>query len=130
MSLELLDGLKAIQTSIEIVKAATDANQRPEDAAMADITDALLLELSKAEADVIRGIAQMKQLEKELASLKQQRQEKLIVKRGFYYTADTQEGPFCIHCYDMDDQKVVPEKLTTSLYALGEHRCPSCGNYC
>ena len=77
--------------------------------------------------DLLDKRNQIQNLNEEIVSLKQKLsvKEGYIYQNGAYYTKDTNDGPFCPSCYDLNFKAIRIFKADpTDIYA----KCPVCKN--
>lgn len=127
---EMINAVKGVQIASELTKETLEAVRELENAQLVRSMSQLLLELSKVEASLAQTNRQVTALEEELAEIKRQKGEKLLIgEDGLYRSADG-NGPYCVACYEGRKQAITLTKTSGVLKSMrGEWKCPICSEF-
>lgn len=132
MEAEISAALRSVSSAIDIGKKLVDLAYKTKNSELILAIAELNLELANSKlslANSITEIAQLKTdneaLKTKIQKLKERTTEKLVLKKGLYYT-ESDDGPFCTACYDSNQKKIRVAEMPSVMRTLGSHKCPVC----
>jgi hypothetical protein len=125
-----IDGVRSLHQYADEVK---DVSKRGE---FMRIIGELSLELAETQLKLSGHIRENDELKEQVVILQKKVEtlenpdSKLICKNDVYYDSKSNDGPFCIGCYDNNRKKIRLSNLPYAKKALGKYECPTCkSNY-
>ena len=133
---DIISGLTALKTAIEITKEIMNASSAFNDAEMRLKFSELYSTLSDAKIELADAQLEMHDLRKKIIELqdKLDSSDEVVYRENVYWRAHPAEGkpngPFCPNCYEGPRKQLTSMSNVDSTFSFaGKYKCNTCNSY-